>query len=1043
MSELALQLIAENKHTQAPFLDLGDCGLEYKLPDELLDCTWVKRLNLGILYFDRQSNNWIGTANQGARNYFRGKELAVLRKLTSLQSLDIVDSEIFSIDFLEKLTFLQSLNISYNQISNIQALKKLTSLQSLGLSHNQISNIHPLQKLTSLQYLHFNENQISNIQALEKLTSLKSLELNNNQISNIQVLEKLTSLKSLYLNNNQISNIQALEKITSLQALHLNNNHITNIQALKKLISLKFLDLNNNQISNIQALEKLTSLQSLYLNNNITPNIQALEKLTSLQSLYLNSNKISNIQVLEKLTSLQYLHLNYNQISDIRPLEKLASLQYLHLKNNLISNIQALEKLSSLQLLDLGKNQISDLKLLLSLLQNGLKIDLEDQSSFKLYGKIGLTDNPIVNPPLEIIKQGREAIFEYFDGKRKPLNECKLIFVGDGGVGKTSLMRRVVFDTFDKNEITTHGINKIAWEEIENEKGETIRVNLWDFGGQHIQHSLHQFFFTERVIYVLVLNPRNDQKANYWLDQIEKLGRDSEILIAYNCKQEEDKKADFLSNFYELRKKYPKAPEPFLLSCQTGEGIEPFKKSLALHILRNEGLNAEYLVKWFNIKQRLEEEVSIGRNYITYETYQKWCNEEEYDDPDRQKNLLKILDSIGSIVFFDKPILEDLQVLNPEWLTTGAYSILVSEQNRVNKGHLSWHDLKEIFKDEKEIFSDKNIRIRYTENQFQFIIELMLQYDLCQRDPFQQNNFLIPSAFGEKPNRDYSFAKQNARSYRLQFDSPFEMLIIHRFIAKNLLKIKGKDYWQSGIYIKHPDSETYALIETNLYSKQIDCWIKGVNIRGFWEVIRADFREILSIYHNFDFKEQVLYKKDGNDTFLPYDEMLNSLRNGVRIIPYHPSYQLSNIDVLEVLDLFEDKNQTQRKMGHDGINIKIENNPHFEQKNVNKATINIKVDVGDLKEFSEIKELLLDLEEYNIENESWKKALIKALDEFNKLEDAEEKSQQKTSISIIDRTFKKLKDLKDVVAIGFLSVDIEKKLPTLLEQWETFKGFFV
>ncbi|MBB3839336.1 small GTP-binding protein [Runella defluvii] len=999
MSKLALRLIAENKRTKAPFLDLGNCGLKNQLPEELLDCVWLEKLNLGDFYFDKEIKKWVTTSNRGKKNSFKGNELVVLQKLTALQSLDLSNNQISDYSFLEKLTVLQSLDLSNNQISDIRFLEKFTALQSLDLSINQISDIRFLEKLTVLQSLDLSNNQISDIRFLEKLTALQLLNLSSNQISDIRFLEKLTALQSLYLSNNRISDIRFLEKLTALQSLYLSNNQISDYSFLEKLTALQSLDLSNNQISDYSFLEKLTALQSLDL----------------------NFNQINDIRFLKKLTALQSLNLSFNQISDIR----------------------FLEKLTALQLLNLNFNQTNDLKSLLPLLNNGLEIDLENEYSWELEGKIGLKDNPIVNPPLEIVKQGREAVIEYFVGKRKPLNECKLIFVGDGGVGKTSLMRRVVFNTFDKNEVTTHGINKIAWEEIENEKGETIRVNLWDFGGQHIQHSLHQFFFTERVIYVLVLNPRNDQKANYWLDQIEKLGRDSEILIAYNCKQEEDKKADFLSNFYELRKKYPKVPEPFLLSCQTGEGIESFKKALTAHILRNEGLNAEYLVKWFNIKQRLEEEVSVGRNYITYETYQKWCNEEEYDDLDRQKNLLKILDSIGSIVFFDKPILEDLQVLNPEWLTTGAYSILVSEQNRVNKGHLSWYDLKEIFKDEKEIFSDKTIRIKYTENQFQFIIELMLQYDLCQRDPFQQNSFLVPSAFGEKPNRDYSFAKQEARSYRLQFDSPFEMLIIHRFIAKNLLKIKGKDYWQSGIYIKHPDSETYALIETNLYSKQIDCWIKGVNIRGFWEVIRADFREILSIYHNFDFKEQVLYQKDGNETFLPYDEMLNSLRNGVRIIPYHPSYQLSNIDVLEVLDLFEDKNQTQRKMGHDGINIKIENKPHFEQKNVNKATVSIKVDVGGLKEFSEIKELLLDLEEYNIENENWKKALIKALDEFNKLEDAEEKSQQKTSISIIDRTFKKLKDLKDVVAIGFLSVDIEKKLPTLLEQWETFKGFFI
>jgi internalin A len=678
----------------------------------------------------------------------------------------------------------------------------------------------------------------------------------------------------------------------------------------------------------------------------------------------------------------------------------------------------------------------------LPLLRAGLKIKLKGDFISKLNHDIELKGNPITNPPREIVNQGREAVIEYFEGKRKPLNECKLIFVGDGKVGKTSLMRRVVYNTFNMKETTTHGINKIAWEEIENVNSEKIRVNLWDFGGQHIQHSLHQFFFTKRVIYVLVLDPRNDIKANYWLDQIEKLGCDSEILIAYNWKQIEDKQADFMSNFYELRKKYPKLSEPFILSCETGEGIEVFKKQLISSVLKNENLKDEYLVKWFNIKQRLEKEVSVGQNYITYDTYKTWCEEEEYNEPKRQKDLLEILNRIGSIVFFDKPKLEDWQVLNPEWITTGAYSILVSEQNNVNKGHLSWQDLKEIFKEEKEIFSDKTIRIKYTENQFQFIIELMLEYDLCQRNPFQEHSFLIPSAFGEKPEKDYDNAKENARVYRLQFESPFEMLIIHRFIAKNLYKIIDKDYWQSGIYIKHPTSETYALVETNLYSKRIDCWIKGENIRGFWEITRADFKEILSIYHNFTYKEEVLYQKDGQEVFLPYDEMLNALSDGIRIIEYDSKTRLKNIDVLAVLDLFEDKNQTYKKMDNEKINIQVSPQITVSPSISQTATLNAKVDVLSLNELQEIKDLLFDLEEYNIQDEKWKEVLIKALDEFNRLEIADEKASQKTSIGRIERLFKKLKDFKDVATIALLPVDIEKKVPELLTLWDTFKSHF-
>jgi internalin A len=107
MSELALKLIAENKITKDPFLDLGNCGLVGRLPDELFDCVWLKKLNLGEYYRDKANQKWINSVNEGEKNTFKGNELSILEKLTGLQSLNLVENQILDIHFLEKLTGLQ------------------------------------------------------------------------------------------------------------------------------------------------------------------------------------------------------------------------------------------------------------------------------------------------------------------------------------------------------------------------------------------------------------------------------------------------------------------------------------------------------------------------------------------------------------------------------------------------------------------------------------------------------------------------------------------------------------------------------------------------------------------------------------------------------------------------------------------------------------------------------------------------------------------------------------------------------------------------
>ena len=45
MSNLAQELIAQNKVTKAKFLDLGNCGLE-KVPAEVGELAWLEGLSL-------------------------------------------------------------------------------------------------------------------------------------------------------------------------------------------------------------------------------------------------------------------------------------------------------------------------------------------------------------------------------------------------------------------------------------------------------------------------------------------------------------------------------------------------------------------------------------------------------------------------------------------------------------------------------------------------------------------------------------------------------------------------------------------------------------------------------------------------------------------------------------------------------------------------------------------------------------------------------------------------------------------------------------
>jgi len=230
MSEIALQLIAENKTTKAKMLDIGNCGLT-ELPQELFDCVWLEELNLGAGRLELEDV-------YGRNN----------RVIEGDNFLPVIDGNI------RKLTFLKKLQCEGIGISDISFLKNLTQLTSLRLDSNQIVDISVLQYCQNLEYLNLDNNQISDITSLKSLEKLRLLRLSKNNISDCSSLSQLLNLHFLGLGYNRISDVSFVESLLNLEELWLANNQISDIAALKNLTNLNFLDLSGNRIDDIEPL---------------------------------------------------------------------------------------------------------------------------------------------------------------------------------------------------------------------------------------------------------------------------------------------------------------------------------------------------------------------------------------------------------------------------------------------------------------------------------------------------------------------------------------------------------------------------------------------------------------------------------------------------------------------------------------------------------------------------------------------------------------------------------------------------------------------
>ena len=283
------------------------------------------------------------------------------------------------------------------------------------------------------------------------------------------------------------------------------------------------------------SLGQLSRLQELVLNRNQLATLpDSLGQLSRLQRLLLHGNQFATLpDSLGQLSRLRELYLGGNQLATLPDsLGQLSSLRKLALHGNQFATLpDSIGQLSSLQQLSVRANQLTALPDSLLKLRSLRVLLLHGNPALKLppavLGEYTWNDSRAAKPA---------DILAYYSGTlkaAKPLLEGKLILVGRGAVGKTSLVKRLVDNTFDPEEKMTEGIRITEWP-LKLGRRETARMNVWDFGGQEIMHSTHQFFLTERSLYLLVLNGRDgleDEDAHYWLKMVESFGKGSPAIV--------------------------------------------------------------------------------------------------------------------------------------------------------------------------------------------------------------------------------------------------------------------------------------------------------------------------------------------------------------------------------------------------------------------------------------------------------------------------------------------------------------------------------
>lgn len=989
-------------------------------------------------------------------------------KLTDEDEINLYD-KIIELDLNESIYRLIN---SINE-NNIKYLKHFPNLKYISFNINEVK-IDTIDKSHLINYeligISLESNSLSPDHLIGSLNSLKSLSFEGNsnfdanltnhfknvETLNINVIFKSEELELLQLPNLKIFdstivsiNLKHLSKLTSISRLSI--SLIEDTETLCKKIKPLHLSIYNSNVVNLD-LFNCSDLLSFNAINCLSVDIRTnLEKVESFEVINFGSKSkskiidISRLFGIESLTNVRLTNVDINidyefsivnnsiksfmaqgcRLTELRILTLLPKLESLDLSGNEIEDISYLSDIKTDITLNLSNNSIINIPprinekyeiIVKRTLNENNKIKGTDKKSYLL-----INNNPLISPPLEILQRGNSNIDSYYSsmvGETEELNEAKLIFLGNGEVGKTSLMKCLGGKCYDPEEDATHGINIQSYDVPINDQ-KSIKASIWDFGGQQIMHATHQLFLSRRCVYVLVINDRKedlqqDQKIEYWLQQIKSFGGNSKVLIVRN-KQDVFE----LNNLKEgtLREKFPNlvAIEP--VSCKTGYNLERVRNKINEQIRLLPMRKVKLAKNWVEVKEEIKS-LSLQHDHLPLSTFCDICLKHGVDDPEAQLTLRNLLHDLSVIIAFPEIAADfNMGILNPHWITDGIYTIINSPVLAKSNGYIKSHEIqKELDSVHPSSYTDKA----------RFIIESMLQFELCHTIGNEKSKtYLVPNLLPT----EIKDAQLNIKSKSIKFIFKYENLLPPSLFPKFLVRmnqdIKADRRWRTGAILSDVKLNAQAKVEEDSVARTITIEVTGEQVRDYFAIIRKTI-------HNLNSPDEA---ELGVDELIPLPRYPNNFVSYQNLIghevkkrdEYFDGTIGQGFDVSKLLSGIESRDETAKAIAEQKEHVTVVNNNNINIQNDNSSsltssnnqeqtatqtatqTVDISIELKNLKGTADyVLEDLVDDAEDEIENErefaKVKKdceKVTKAVNEIQGLESPEQADEKVGSFSRI------------------------------------------
>ena len=202
-------------------------------------------------------------------------------------------------------------------------------------------------------------------------------------------------------------------------------------------------------------------------------------------------------------------------------------------------------------------------------------------------------------------------------GAAASINNYKIVVIGDINVGKTSILSRFRYGSFEPAYMPTLGIDFFSKNLFYEDK--TIRLILWDTAGQERFRSLIPSYLKNADCIVIVFDLSNKNSfisLNHWLESAKDNTIEGTIFLI--CGNKSDLKEKRAVTNEEINKYIEKNDLLYVeCSARNGEGIKELFNTIAKSLGEANFAKSEYINIEFNSKENNQTDKS---NYIINNT---------------------------------------------------------------------------------------------------------------------------------------------------------------------------------------------------------------------------------------------------------------------------------------------------------------------------------------------------------------------------------------------------------------------------------------